>query len=140
MSTEIILKKLEQIQELIGELESLLNRPFLDFQSNRTISRAAERDLQLIIDIASDINTHILIERGSHVPDTYKQSFSDLIKEGVLVPGLGEKLTLGARVRNILVHEYDLEEDLQKFYLAAKDLLPHFKEYVETLVAYTSHK
>lgn len=140
MPSEVIIKKLDQIKELLGELERLLAKPVRDFKNNLVIIRAAERNFQLLVDLASDINTQILLERGRKTPDTYKQSFSDLGQQGVLRDELARDLVLTAKLRNILVHEYDFEEDYEKFYHSAKDSIPTYREYIKTIYNYIKAK
>lgn len=136
MTREVILKKLEQIKELVAELERLLQDPFDAFVRNLTVVRAAERNFQLVVDTASDINTQLLLERGGKTPDTYRQSFIELAAVGVLSPELAEGLGTTARVRNILVHEYDFEEDYRKFYDAARGAVPLYREYISRISAH----
>lgn len=133
MATEIIEKNLERIKKLLIELEQFLIAPFEDFKKNEVLILASERKFQLIVDLASDINAQILIERGRPTPDSYRQSFLDLAKEGIIDKELAEKLALTARLRNILVHEYDFEEDYEKFYQAAKVSLPAYQQYLREI-------
>src|SRR3989344_7710807 len=127
MPPEIILKKLDRIKELLVELEKVLSNSFKEFDGNPLFIRAAERDFQLIVDLASDINTQIIVEKQGRTPDTYKESFSGLEKVKVLDYTLAKKLVESAQIRNILVHEYDFEEDYEKFYCAAKELIPAYR-------------
>ena len=140
MPNEVILKKLEQIKELLGALERLLKTPLNDFKKDIDSIRAAERNFQLIVDLASDINTQILIEKGKKTPDTYKQSFSDLEQAGVLSAELATILVVSAKLRNILIHEYDFEEDYEKFYLSAKKFLPAYSTYIKQIISYAGRK
>lgn len=75
MSREFLQKKIEQIATLLREMQDLLDRPFVAFKNDPVAIHAAERDFQLTIDLASDINIHILVERQKPVPDTYRRSF-----------------------------------------------------------------
>lgn len=136
MPVEVIAKKLEQIKELSGELARLLEVSFDNFQKDMVAIRAAERNFQLMVDLASDINTQILVEREEKTPDTYKQSFSDMARVGILQNDLAKKLAVSAQVRNILVHEYDFEEDYKKFYYSAKDFIPVYQEYAKQINSY----
>lgn len=138
MPAEIIAKKLEQIKELLAELSRLLDMPIESFQKDLVAIRAAERNFQLIVELASDINAQILFENGSKTPDTYKQSFLDLVRMNVLQNDLAKKLTISAQLRNILVHEYDFEEDYERFYRSAKDFIPSYQEYARQINAYIS--
>lgn len=138
MPTEVIAKKLEQIKELLAELSRILDAPIENFQKDLVAIRAAERNFQLIVELASDINAQILFENGSKTPDTYKQSFLDLVRMNVLRDDLAKKLTISAQLRNILVHEYDFEEDYERFYRSAKDFIPAYQEYARQINAYIS--
>lgn len=137
MGNELIFKKLEQIKELVNELERLLNVSLELFIKDLVAVRASERNFQLAVDIASDINTHILIERGGKTPDTYRESFIALEKEDILPHELAQQLVESAKVRNILVHEYDFEDDYEKFYYAARSHIPAYRQYIETIYYYT---
>ncbi|MFY9463414.1 MAG: DUF86 domain-containing protein [Candidatus Sungiibacteriota bacterium] len=136
MANELIFKKLEQIKELLNELERLLRAPREEFVRDLTAIRAAERNFQLAVDIASDINTQIAIQRGGKTPDTYRESFSALEREGILPRELARRLMDSAKVRNILVHEYDFEEDYEKFYHAAQASVPAYRDYAKTIYEY----
>ncbi len=137
MAHEVIVKKLEQIGELLNELERLLSVPDAEFEKNLVTVRAAERNFQLVVDLASDINTQMLLERGKPTPDTYRQSFIALGRERVIEATLAKQLSASAGLRNILVHEYDFEEDYQKFYEAAKHFLPRYREYLKQVMLHT---
>lgn len=140
MGIKIIFKKLDQIKELLNELEDFLDKPLKEFIKNFIVIRASERNFQLIVDLASDINVQIIAESGKQTPDTYKQSFLYLEKAGILENKLTVKLVLTAKLRNILVHEYDFEEDYEKFYKAAKDAIPAYKEYIKKIYGYIKDK
>ena len=63
MPNELIFKKIEQIGELVAELEKLLTIPLDAFQRDLKHIRATERNFQLTVDLASDINTQLLLEQ-----------------------------------------------------------------------------
>jgi uncharacterized protein YutE (UPF0331/DUF86 family) len=140
MSKEVLLKKIDQIQELLNELDELLRMNFEEFSKSFIYIRAAERNFQLVVDMASDINTQVLLMNGKRTPDSYKQSFSDLAKINLLYHELIKKLVMTAKLRNILVHEYDFEEDYQKFYSAAREALPAYREYIKHMYRYITQK
>lgn len=136
MADEIILKKIEQIKGLLAAVQALLDRPFDAFVKDETVVRAAERNFELIVELASDINTHLLIEKTGKTPDSYKQSFSDLGAAGIVEARLAESLAESAKIRNVLVHEYDFDEDYKKFYEAVKRLIPVYGEYLAAVYHY----
>ena len=139
MGLEIIHKKLEQMRVLIDELEMLLSNTFTASQSGMITIRAAERDFQLIVEMASDINTMILIEKTGETPDSYRSSFSNLAKLDIFNKQTLSKLITSAKLRNILVHEYDFDEDYEKFYESAKEFIPAYREYIKTILNFISN-
>ncbi len=136
MPKEILFKKLEQIGILLEELDKLVSRPFTDFEHDTLVTRTAERDFQLIVDYASDINTTILMDRAKRIPDTYKESFTLLISEKIIPADLAKVLEQSAKLRNILVHEYDFELDVEKFYNSARIVIPAYKDYLKIIYNY----
>jgi uncharacterized protein YutE (UPF0331/DUF86 family) len=136
MSKELILKKIEQLKALLKELKELLETPLPQFTNDFKTIRAAERNFELIVEIASDVNTHLLLEAGKKTPDTYAQSFLELAKEGALSNTLAAQLVATAKLRNILVHEYDFEEDNERFYHSARAALPAYEEYIKAILAH----
>ncbi len=133
MSKELIEKKLEQITQLLAELSRFFEKSSEEFLRDAVTIRAAERDFQLIVDIASDLNAHILVEKGEATPDTYRQSFINLGRAGILPASLANELAVSARLRNILVHEYDFEEDVGRFYVEAKRFVGAYGLYLTAM-------
>lgn len=133
MNIDIINKKLEQINILLSELEQLVEMPFSASQTDMIKIRAAERDFQLIVELASDINTTILIEKTGETPDSYRSSFSNLGKLGILDDNTLSILVSSAKLRNILIHEYDFDEDYRKFYDSAKEIIPSYHKYLKVI-------
>mgnify|MGYP001613746715 CR=1 FL=1 len=136
MSKELILKKIEQLKELLAELGRLLETSLPEFVNDLKAIRAAERNFELAVETASDINTQMLLDAGKKTPDTYKQSFNELKKAGVLSDALTRRLVSSAKLRNILVHEYDFEEDYERFYHSAKASVPAYQEYIKAVLAH----
>ena len=136
MSKEVIIKKLEQLKALIDELGRLLDQDWDAFRDDLVKLRAAERNFQLAVELASDINTTLLIDKTGKTPDTYRQSFSGIEKLGILSGELSEVLVNSAKLRSILVHEYDFEEDYEKFYNSAKGMIPAYREYIRVIHDY----
>lgn len=136
MPKEIIFNKLEQIRELLGMLNGYLRLELSTFRRDATEVFAAERVFQLIINLAIDINIQLLTDKNQMTPDTYQQSFDQLPNIGVLPENLAKELVRGAHLRNVLVHEYDIKEDVGKFYQTAKVLLGPLQQYCEFITEY----
>lgn len=133
MSLDVYLKKLEQMLELLGELESLLARPYPEFESDKIVCRAAERNFQLLVNLAVDVNLYLVAERTGKTPDSYRQSFVELARIGVLERTLAETLGRSAQLRNILVHEYDFDVDVGMFYRSVREFLGPFRQYMQAI-------
>ena len=140
MSKEFVFKKLRQIANLIEELDGFLDVSFSKFSKNRANIRASERNFQLIVEQASDINSHIALESGSNTPDTYKESFKEMEKLGILNNKITKDLMASAKLRNILIHEYDFDQDNFIFYKSVKKFIPIYKEYIVAIEKYYSKK
>lgn len=136
MQNEIVEKNLERLGLLAHELRQYLDVPFSEFSKDAMRISAAERKFQLIVDLASDVNTQLLVAAGKETPDTYRRSFTNLGRAGILPYECAEKLAESAGIRNILVHEYDFEEDYQKFYASAKEILPWYDVYIDAIRAH----
>ncbi len=136
MSKELILKKIEQLKELLAELARLLDVSLPQFIKDLKTIRAAERNFELMVETASDINTQILLDAGKKTPDTYKQSFLEIKKGGILSVELASQLVASAKLRNILVHEYDFDEDYERFYQEAKKAVVAYQNYIRAILAH----
>ncbi len=140
MLHDIILKKLEQMSVLLNELQQLLDIPFKDFKSTFKNIRSAERNFQLIIELASDINAQTIVDSGAQTPDTYKESFKRMVELKVLEEKSLPKFTKSSNLRNILIHEYDFDEDNFIFYTSAKEFLPLYEEYINSIKMHLASK
>jgi len=133
MGNEVIQRKLYQIKKLLKDLRPLLDELEDEFLGKRTSVGASERDFQLIVNLAIDINGIIIVNAENQIPDTYYQSFLRLGKMGLIDEETATLLAESAKLRNILVHEYDFEEDPKKFYRSAKHMLPAYQKYIKAI-------
>lgn len=140
MLNNLIYKKLEQMNVLLKELKELLNIPFVEFKGKFTNVRSAERNFQLIIELASDINTQIVTDLGSQTPDTYKESFKKIAELKVIDENLLPQFIKSSTLRNILIHEYDFDEDNFIFYKSAIEFVPLYEEYIGSIQKHLANK
>lgn len=140
MLNDIIQKKLEQMSLLLGELQELLGVPFIEFKSTFRNIRSAERNFQLIVELASDINTQIIADLGAQTPDTYKESFKRMASLKILKEELLPDFIKSSNLRNILIHEYDFDEDNFIFYTSAKGFIPLYEQYIDLIKRYLVSK
>lgn len=58
----LVRQKLNKLTENLNQLKKIEEYSFEEYQDNFFIKRTAERLLQLIVETATDINGHILVE------------------------------------------------------------------------------
>lgn len=122
LDKKLVHKKLEAMRLYMEEIKPILVQSFANVYKNYRDLRALERDFQLIVDAAVDINMHIILENGKPPPETNFHSFLILGELHVLSGELAKGLAPSAGLRNKLVHEYEkidpyiLFRSVQKFY------------------------
>jgi uncharacterized protein YutE (UPF0331/DUF86 family) len=65
-----------------------------------------ERVLELLVQVAVDITAHLVVEQGAS-PASYRETFVEAGRKGLVPEGLAAKLAAAAGLRNILVHLYE---------------------------------
>jgi uncharacterized protein YutE (UPF0331/DUF86 family) len=101
---DLIAKKLAFIETCVRELREIA-KPELIGQDLRE-ERFVAHTLQLAIQAALDVASHIVSDRRLGEPDTNRRLFDLLARDGWLTPTLAPVLGNMAGFRNILVHGY----------------------------------
>jgi uncharacterized protein YutE (UPF0331/DUF86 family) len=107
---DLIAKRLALIETYVRELRTLarVERIAEDVREERFV----EHTLQLTVQAAIDVASHIVADERLGEPLTNQELFLLLAKNGWLTSELGNSLAAAAGFRNILVHGYaavDLE-------------------------------
>jgi uncharacterized protein YutE (UPF0331/DUF86 family) len=102
---ELIRKKLERIESLIGDLRRLARPERLgdDLREERFV----EHTLMMAIESAIDVGLHIVAEERLGEPQRRRETFVLLARAGWIDSELSAKLQRMVGFRNVLVHEYD---------------------------------
>ena len=108
---DIVKKKLSVIVRNLEALIGISRLTRQEYEEDLYRRKAAERLLQELIEAAIDINTHLIVEHGGTVPDTYFESFLELGSLHVTSAELARSLAPSSGLRNRLVHEYDDIDD-----------------------------
>ncbi len=98
--------RLSALAEYLKELRGFREVPKERFVREGALHHLAERYLHLATECAIDIAHHLISDLALPIPQTYKQSFDTLAKEGLLSGDLAERLKGWVGFRNILVHVY----------------------------------
>jgi uncharacterized protein YutE (UPF0331/DUF86 family)/predicted nucleotidyltransferase len=115
---ECVRKKLAQIETYVADLRRLA-RPE-DLGRDVREERFVKHTLQLAIQAALDVASHIVSDERLGEPQTNRELFALLERRGYLTPALAATLGNMAGFRNILVHGYD-DVDLS----VVKDVVTH---------------
>ncbi|WP_279236996.1 type VII toxin-antitoxin system HepT family RNase toxin [Heliorestis convoluta] len=97
--------------------------------------RAVERTIQLIVEVATDINNMILkaLKKGPTVD--YFSSFIELGELEVLPIEFALKIAPSTGLRNVIVHEYQKIDD-HIVYSSIQDVLTYYEKYVRYIFRY----
>lgn len=106
---DLVAKKLAFIETCVRELRTLA-QPELIAEDIRE-QRFVEHTLQLAIQAALDVGSHIVSDDRLGEPDTSRDVFRLLERAGIVTADLGTRLEQMAGFRNVVVHLYQ-EVDL----------------------------
>jgi uncharacterized protein YutE (UPF0331/DUF86 family) len=132
---DIINRKLAVIVRNIEALGGISRLTLLEYEEDLYRRKAAERLLQELIEAAIDINTHLIVELGGTVPDSYYETFLALGSLQVLSSELARSLSPSAGLRNRLVHEYDAIDD-SMVYDSVGQAVKLYTEYIRAIKEY----
>lgn len=106
VDAEVVHRRLRRLDETVARLRDIAARGRESFLADDTLQAAAERRLQVGIQIVLDIGAHVLSERGVLDWEEYRQIPERLAREGIISDALAARLALAASQRNVLVHLY----------------------------------
>ncbi len=124
--------RLERLGQLIDQLDNVQAGGEKAYLDNPELRAAAERWLELAIQICIDLGTQLAVQRGGPIPESYAEVFTILQKQGLVPDHLALSLAAAAGQRNLLAHLY-LEIDDKKVFesLSNLDRLRQFGALVE---------
>jgi predicted nucleotidyltransferase len=74
----VIYQKLARLVEYLSELEALMQYSFEEYKTDFKIKRATERDIELIVEFATEVNGLIITGSGEPPPADYFSSFINM--------------------------------------------------------------
>jgi len=113
----------------LDKLKPITELSFSEYSSDFYKKTSAERMIQLIVEYASDIINHVIIESGERPPEDYRSSFFRAAEVGLIDHALADRLKGSGGMRNIIVHEY-MDVDDKKIYKILPTVISDFKEYI----------
>ncbi len=105
---EALIQLAQEMQSALQDLQTIRDRinSLADLEKDPLLLRAARDASFVAIQSAIDIGNRIISTEGYRKPESYRDTFSVLEKEGELSPETSSKLQDLAGFRNALVHFY----------------------------------
>jgi uncharacterized protein YutE (UPF0331/DUF86 family) len=128
IDSDLVAKKLALIETCVQQLRTLARAEAL--RADIREQRFVEHTLQIAIQSALDVASHIVSDERLGEPETNRELFDLLVGAGRLPEALGSSLRDMAGFRNILVHGYQ-EVDLG----IVEDVLAH---HLDDLLAFVA--
>ena len=132
---EIVRERCSRIRRYVKDLRGFSDISRDAFIQNRERQYAVLHALQLGIEAAMEIGTHICAADSLGVPTSYAETFDFMERAGIVNAELGEKLRAMARFRNRIVHFY-WEVDLDEIYRILTERLEDFGHYLVAIECY----
>lgn len=105
MINGVVLKKLETLDEVLSELDSLGGVSVEKLQKDWVTRRAVERDLQIMVEILIDICQRLISLAGQSPPSTGSEAVRRCVALGAL--SSEEPYRRMVQFRNFIVHRYE---------------------------------
>lgn len=123
--------RLKRLERLIEDLEAIRTQGEASYLAEHRVRMAAERQLELAVQICIDIGTQLVMERSVRAPESYADVFRSMAEADLLPRDLADRLSEAAKQRNLLVHLYmEINDKLVFESLESLDDLRRFGEIV----------
>ncbi|BAQ61521.1 conserved protein [Geminocystis sp. NIES-3708] len=110
LDERIILRKFQKQKEYLVKLKVYENIDYDTFLNDQMIQFAIERLLQLTIQVALDVNRYLFKSLLIKQPEENAESFIKLAQLKILDEDLALRLKESGKMRNLLVHLYEIIE------------------------------
>ena len=130
---EIFIGKLNYFKNYYEELKSFETLSFHQYVQDKIKRRAIERLLQLVVEVACDINNFILSKKGI-VAESYHDSFLKMGEAEIVERPVALKLAKTTGLRNRIIHEYGEYKD-EVVYKNISIFIEFYGKYLKTLAS-----
>lgn len=113
--------RLQRLEKLIEDLEEIRKGGEDAYRAESRLRLAAERQLELAVQICIDLGTQLVMESSARAPDSYADLFQSMVEADLLPSDLADGLSAAAKQRNLLVHLY-MEIDDRKVFASLSSL------------------
>ena len=139
LQKETVIQKLNKLKAYLQELRTYETISWEEYKTTFHHRRTVERLIQLIVDVAVDINTHTVVDEGQSPPKDAINSFVDAAKLGMMPITFAHQIAPSTGERNIIIHEYEQIDDAV-VYKSIIDALQLYDQYINFIVAYLETK
>ena len=130
----VVRRHLAALREALANLQRHSGRKAQELRANADLRWAIERGLQLCVQNALDVATHITAASGLDSPD-YTSAIDRLAELGAIPAEFATRLRPIAGFRNVLVHGY-LQVDLAVVEQVLKEKLNEFEAFASHIEAF----
>ncbi len=132
----IICAKLEVMLGYYQELRQVVEKITIDnYKKDILVKRTIEREIQLIVESATDINNMLLKKINKGPAKDYFNSFIELAENNIIEMDFALQIAPSTGLRNILVHEYNRIDDNIVFN-SVGNIIKYYKRYFEEISGY----
>lgn len=139
LNAESIQRRLVAIDERLDEFRQLGEVTIDRLDEDWLVRAAVERVLTQLVELAAQINTHVVTASGRTPPADYRESFAAAAKIGALSSDLAGRLAPSAGLRNILVHQY-LDADLGIVATSVAEAIADYSAYVREVASWLNER
>lgn len=132
---DVVERRLRSLQGTLTDLGRLEGTGADELRADPITRAAAERLLQVAVDLAVDINAHLATSLLGQAPTTGRASFDAAASAGALSAPLAAELAPAAGLRNVLVHRY-VDIDVELVARAVDELLELLPRYVREVATF----
>lgn len=126
---EVVARRLRLLRQTLEDLRPLGGLGAAEVGADAVRRAAIERFIQVLVDLAADVNAHIVVAGLGRAPATIARSFSMAAEIGVIPVELAERLIPSAGLRNLLVHRYG-DIDVALLLSSVSEIAKLFEDYV----------
>jgi uncharacterized protein YutE (UPF0331/DUF86 family) len=135
MDRAIIEKRIALLMKCLDRLRAFAPISLDEYINKFDNQLIVERLIHQIVEIASDINSYLLVELHQTTPETYFDSFIDAGNKGIISRDLARELAKSAGMRNIIVHQYE-DIDHRLVFAAIPKALDQYPRYLREITKY----
>jgi len=129
IDVDLVRRKLARLNMYLERLKPIAAKSYNEYLSDAYLKFSTERLIQLIVECASDVNNHVVVEKGQRPPEDYTSSFIRAAEAGLITRELAERIKGSGGMRNIIVHEY-MDIDDEKVFKTLPLALTDYLEYI----------